>query len=379
MAMLHLALEAGLRPYVVTVDHCLREGSAAEALQVRAACHAAGLDHETLHWRGWDGQGNLQDAARRARRRLIGEWARGQGVRAVALAHTADDVAETFLMRLARGAGLNGLSAMAARFTDQGVTWLRPLLWAKRADLRAYLTTRGAMWSEDPSNDNTRFDRVRARKALVVLAPLGLSAPRLAEVASHLADARAALDAVTDRAADCLTSPDGLVVTIDHEALASHPSEIRRRLILRVLHWLARSDYGPRGPALTALLERIAQNRPATLAGCRFVPKGPKTLAFREENSVATLRCPATDLWDNRWRIVGPAPAAAEIAALGSTGLTQCPKWRATGLPRAALLSSPALWLQDTLIAAPFAAPTAEFSVIPLQGVAVLHQSAISD
>ena len=373
MAMLHLAVEAGLKPAVVTVDHGLRAEAAAEALQVKTTARALGLTHETLLWRDWDGTGNLQDAARRARRRLIGAWAQG---RAVALAHTADDVAETFLMRLARGAGLDGLSAMAARFTDEGTLWLRPLLWANRPDLRAYLQAQGRDWCEDPSNTNPRFDRVRARHALTMLAPLGLTARRLAEVASHLNDARAALEDVTNRASICLTT-NTLTVTIN-PALFTHPSEIRRRLILRVIRFLAPADYGPRGPALTALLDRLHSKQPATLAGCRFIPDKTHILAFREAKPVATLRSPAHALWDNRWRIT-PAPLNHEIAALGAHGLAQCPNWRTTGHPRAALLSSPALWLNDQLIAAPFAAPTAHYSIIPLSSVTTLHQSAITD
>ena len=268
---------------------------------------------------------------------------------------------------------------MAARFTDEGVVWLRPLLWANRADLRAYLTAKNAQWSEDPSNADPRFDRVRARRALSHLTNLGLTTPRLAEVASHLSDARAAFEDVTSRASVCLTATDGLTVTIDHDAFTAHPAEIRRRLILRLIRYLAPTDYGPRGIALTALLTRLTHHQPATLAGVCFVPKGPQILAFREAKPTANRRSPASALWDNRWRISGPAPDRSEIAALGPHGLAQCPDWRATGQPRAALLASPALWLDQTLIAAPFAAFNPEFSAIPLQGVASLHQNALTD
>ena len=142
--------------------------------------------------------GNLQDAARKARRRLIAEWALEQGISSVALAHTQDDVAETFLMRLARGAGVDGLAAMSPVWAEGGVFWQRPLLGTSRAKLRRWLTDRGLAWAEDPSNDNLRFDRVKARKALMVLRPLGLTGATLAEVASHLAEAREALDALAD-------------------------------------------------------------------------------------------------------------------------------------------------------------------------------------
>jgi tRNA(Ile)-lysidine synthase len=92
----------GVGLWVVTVDHGLRPESAEEAAMVAAECAALGHPHATLRWR-WDGQGNLQDAARRARLALIDRWRRG--IEHVLMAHTPDDVAETFLMRLARDRG----------------------------------------------------------------------------------------------------------------------------------------------------------------------------------------------------------------------------------------------------------------------------------
>ena len=120
---------------VATVDHGLRPEAAAEAAEVAALCGRLGVPHETLAWR-WDGKGNLSDAARRGRLRLIAGWANGRGIGMVAQGHTADDQAETFLMRLARGSGVDGLAAMAARRTAEGVAWVRPLLQVRRGEFR---------------------------------------------------------------------------------------------------------------------------------------------------------------------------------------------------------------------------------------------------
>ena len=127
--LLMLATVARGRPLAaVTVDHGLRPESGDEAAAVEALCAARGIPHATLRWNGWDGAGNLQDRARQARRTLIGAWARANGIGAVALGHTLDDQAETFLMRLARGSGVDGLSGMAPATRAEGVLWLRPLL-----------------------------------------------------------------------------------------------------------------------------------------------------------------------------------------------------------------------------------------------------------
>lgn len=351
MALLHLAHRAGLALQVATVDHGLRKESAAEAAMVAQVCAGLGVTHATLRWQGWDGRGNLQDNARRARRGLLADWARPQGLN-VLLAHTRDDVAETFLMRLARGAGVDGLSAMAPHWTEAGVCWRRPLLAVSRDALRSYLTAIGAQWVDDPSNEADRFDRVRARKALQVLLPLGMTSRTLAEVAGHLAEARHVLDAAADHAAQRhLTQTEGVVTLA--EGFFSEPAELQRRLLQRVILWIAPAPYAPRGLAVQALLAKIASGKSAQLAGCHFVAHRGRQVAFRELRAVKTLCSPAEGLWDNRWRFGGPAVSGAQIKALGAAGLAQLPDWRTTGLPRASLLSQPALWQGDQVLATP--------------------------
>lgn len=372
MAMLHLAAGLGVR--VVTVDHGLRPEAAEEAAAVGRVCAALGLRHDILHWH-WDQRGNLQDAARRGRRALMAQWACGHGLGAVALAHTQDDLAETFVMRLARGAGVDGLAAMSARWQEAGITWLRPLLTTTRAELRDVLHRAGAEWSEDPSNDNRRFDRVKVRQALAVLRPLGITAERLADVAGHLAQARDALAQATETAAARVLSHLGGAVRID-AAWANEAAEVQRRLLVQVIATIAPASYGPRGPAVQALRDRVLAGRPAVLAGCRFVLHRGQLWACREARGVAGLVVPAGQVWDGRWCLVGPE--GSEIRALGA-GLTLCPDWRATGLPRAALLASPSLWLNGRLIAAPHAGfeplggAISLFPATPLQELGLSH------
>ena len=114
---------------VVTVDHALRPQAAAEAAAVAAAADRLGLPHTTLVWRGLKPQRGIQAAARFARYQLIRQHLAAGGTCAVAMAHTIDDQAETVLMRLARGSGVEGLAAMrAARSLAEGCLLLRPLL-----------------------------------------------------------------------------------------------------------------------------------------------------------------------------------------------------------------------------------------------------------
>ncbi len=110
------------------------------------------------------------------------------------LAHHRDDQAETFLLRLARGSGLDGLAAMAAVVERPGCRLLRPLLAVPRASLVATLAAHDQAWLDDPSNRNDKFARVRLRRGHAILAREGLSAARLAATAGRLARARQALE-----------------------------------------------------------------------------------------------------------------------------------------------------------------------------------------
>lgn len=362
MAALHLAVRAFGPAMVeaVTVDHALRPEAAAEAHRVAEVCAGLGVAHQTRVWaRDGAAGGNLQDRARRARYGLIAGWARTRGLAAVLLAHTADDQAETLLMGLARGAGIDGLAGMRRGWQAGGVTWLRPFLDMPRQALRDFLTGQGLGWCEDPSNADDRFQRVKARRALAALAPLGLTAARLATVAAHLAEARQALDRAADEAAARLVRPLAGAFVLGRQGFAALPPETARRLLIGLLHQVAGQPYPPRAAETARLMAAIAAGRDATLAGCRLCVQGDEALILREARAVAGLASPAGVPWDGRWQLTAPpGPAAApgqEVRALGTAGLRLCPGWRATGLPRAVLAVSPAIWSGGRLIAAPVA------------------------
>ncbi len=355
VALLCLAHDAGLPVAVVTVDHGLRPEAATEAAWVGALCARLGVGHDVVRWGGWDGGGNLQDRARRARLGLIADWARARTIGAVAQGHTEDDQAETVMLRLMRAAGVDGLSGMAARRHDRGIVWLRPLLGIGRAELRSYLASRGQDWIEDPSNDALRFDRVKVRRVLAGLAPLGLGAGALAGVATRMAEARAALRAQALEAARAMARVDAGDVVFDRASLAGLPVEIRRRLLVAALVWVSSAEYGPRAAAVQGVLAAVDEGRSATLAGCRVLTRAGGVRITREVRALTGTAAPPGCLWDGRWRVTGPEISGLEVRALGEAGIALCRGWRETGRPRASILGSPAVWRGGDLVAAPLA------------------------
>lgn len=360
MALLELmhghAVDRGARIFAVTVDHGLRPEAKDECAMVARVCAGYGVPHEVLHW-AWDGQGNLQAAARQARLTLIAAWARRHKIGTVALGHTQDDVAETLLMRLARRSGVDGLAAMEQRFARNGITWVRPLLQQSRAELRRFLRAEGVAWAEDGSNADPRFDRVKARQALSALAPLGIDADALASVAQNMAHARFALDHYAASEAEHMVRQEAGDVLIAQRPPRPIPPEIRRRLLVAALQFVSGAAYPPRQEALVAMeVALTVEGAPAhTLHGCIVTREGPDWLRItREPNALSASVAPTQAIWDGRWRLDGPHAPALEIRALGEAA-TQCPEWRQTGLPLTSLKGSPAIWKGSDLVAAPMA------------------------
>lgn len=367
------ATSRGAPLHVATVDHGLRAESGEEASRVLAMARRIGREASILRWEEWDGKGNLQAAARDARRKLLAAWASRRGLAAVALGHTMDDQAETVLMRLGRGSGVDGLSAMSPVTKAEGVVWLRPMLGLRREALRDWLAARGLDWIDDPSNENPRYDRARARRALASLADLGVTAEGLARTASRLAEAREALDAGVARLAEEAADWGALgELRLFLPALRQAPTELTRRLVRAGLTRVAGAEYGPRAEAeqrllLAMMALRLGGGR--SLHGCVVRPDGPlRVVVTREVSAIdATPAPPAGEgLWDGRFRIATARPLdGALVAPLGVAGvrrlaeLGEAGDWRPpaawAAAPRAARLATPALWRSDLLAAAPLA------------------------
>lgn len=362
-ALLHLlarcAQKTGQPLEAVTLDHGLRQEAAAEAEAVARHCADLGVPHTTLYWDGAQAKGNIMAAARAARYALIADWARDRGITDVALGHTKDDVAENFLMRLSRKAGVDGLAIMASQFERNGIGWYRPLLIQDRAYLRDYLTRNGVVWAEDPTNADPTYDRTRARQVLEALAPLGIEVDTLAQVAMNLSGASSALKlyAALEENERVTSEKGDLLIDLGRRPPLS--GEIEDRLILSALRWVGRRPYPPKRMALQHMKHTVRMAGTATLAGCLITMKNRVMRVTREHKAVAKTVARVGQVWDHRWRVDGPGDL--EVRALGDA-VSECPDWRATGMPRASLRASPAVWDGETLIAAPLAGFNPTFS-----------------
>ncbi|MBB4362770.1 tRNA(Ile)-lysidine synthase [Bradyrhizobium sp. CIR18] len=279
------SLARGPRLTVVTIDHGLRREAAREAREVKRLATELGLPHRTLRWRGAKPKTGLPAAAREARYRLLAQAARAVGASHVLTAHTRDDQAETLLMRLLRGSGLAGLSAMASLSERDGIVLARPLLEVPKSQLIATLRRARIGFADDPTNRDTAFTRPRLRALLPLLAAEGGDARTLVRLAARLARANAAVEVLADgaerflRLRDRGDAPQAGVRSFEAATFAGLPEEVRLRLLLRAINAL-----GHEGPAelgkiesLLAMLDQAIAASPR--AGANGRPAMRQTLA----------------------------------------------------------------------------------------------------
>ncbi|AMJ61223.1 tRNA lysidine(34) synthetase TilS [Bosea sp. PAMC 26642] len=240
--------------HAATVDHGLRSEAADEARLVETLCQGLEVSHDILKWEGPKPSSGLQLRAREARYRLLTARARQLGDAVLVTAHTLDDQAETILMRLAHGSGPTGVLGMRARSRKADILLARPLLGVSKARLLATLRERGLPFAEDPSNEDRRFERVRWRALMPLLASEGLSARRLATFASRLARLEQAVEARATGlfAASLLpAAPPSEELCLDLAPVRNEPDEILLRMLAMAL---ARLDGDAAG---FARLERL--------------------------------------------------------------------------------------------------------------------------
>ncbi len=360
---------------VVTVDHGLRPASADEAAFVGDTARRLGVHNTILRWRDAKPQSGLQEAARDARYRLLEEHAAaavGHAI-AVATAHTLDDQAETVLMRLARGSGVDGLAAMAADRALAGssrVRLVRPLLGVAKVRLVATLQAGGYPFVEDPSNADVNFERVRLRAQWPALGRAGIASEALALSAKRLRRAREALKVCADAALrDTVDLHGGAYASIDARKFVALPEEINVRLMARLLEAFGGEA---RAPGLSQVEDLIARLRLVgraiqTLGGCAIRACPEEIRVFRETGRLALqevqLETGLDCIWDRRFRvrvtIENGAGADAVIRPIvvralgGGPYATLRRKYPLARIPARAAAGLPSFWSGGTLIGVP--------------------------
>lgn len=346
VALLHTLAARAAPLRAVVVDHALREGSGRDAARAASFARALGVSADVVTLRWALGETRNQASARRKRYAALCEGARAHGARIVAVAHTADDQAETVFMRASKGSGWRGLAGMAALAPapvwpeGRDVLLARPLLDARRADLRDLLRTRAAAWIEDPANSNPAFERVRVRARLAALEQGGIDPMRLVRFAAkmrvYVDEVDAQARALIARAAR-FAGPD---IVLDLLAWNAAP-EVRQRALSVLIAAAAGAEREPAPAALARLEARLRDNafRGASLGGARLARRGDAVRLTRDPGAIEgragvierepeSLPIGVDTIWDGRLALCAAQPArlipAASTPLIGQ-GSSQIP------------------------------------------------------
>lgn len=269
------AKDRGVKIIALTVNHGLREEAAAEAEYVASLMQKAGIEHHALVWKGEKPQKGVEEAARRARYELLREWCDKSGVSNLLIGHHKRDQAETFLMRLQRGSGVDGLAAMSPFSRWCGLNVVRPLLNVDPEDLQAYLRERNIQWVEDQSNHCDDFLRVKIRKLLPHLEEsLGLSRERLVNTALEMARVRDYLEKQTEKFIKSnVRDWYGCGFSLSIEPFCALHEELGLRVLNSLLKKIGKRIYPPCLEEIERLWEAIKMPdfRGRTLSDCEII------------------------------------------------------------------------------------------------------------
>ncbi len=262
------------------LDHGLRPDSAADVGFCQDLCHRLRVPFRTaaadVRARKERDRSGLEDAARVERYAFLRTVKREEGAELIAVAHTRDDQAETFLLRLLRGAGSVGLGAMRPRSGDL----VRPLLRTSRAQVLEHLEARGLPWRLDPTNADTSLLRNLVRAELIPYLEARLNPAlkaTLARTADVLADEADALLAEVETRWPTASSQQAEGVTLSRAALGAAPKAVARGLVRRAL-----AEAGGLRNIQSAHIERILEIAGSTApSGRRLALPGGREATFR--------------------------------------------------------------------------------------------------
>lgn len=345
------------RLLALTLDHGLRADSGDEAARVAGWMRARGIDHRILTWPGPKPVTGIQAGARTARLHLLSDAAAASGILHLALAHHADDQAETHHLRAQRSSAGDGLAGMPAIRELPLLRLIRPLLPVQKARLEATCVAAGQEWVDDPSNRNQDFARANLR----LTGAVGADEHAAVSAAGH---ARAAADdaLVAAMAASVRFQSEGWAL-VDRDGVQSLAVPMRERLFAALLRAIGGAVYRPSPASVADLVDALVEGGETgrTLAGCQVTHSRGEWRLTREvrnlQGPVAVIGGGPAVTWDGRFRLSIRAPGQYQARAvdpdLWQVMCRRMPELSASNLLAVVRFSVPVILGDNGPIAAP--------------------------
>ena len=299
----------------LTINHNLRPEAKNEALHTTKTLQKHNITHHILNWEGTDKTSNLQNQARDARRHILTSWCQKNNFPYLFLAHTQDDLVETFFIRLFRGSGIRGLSSIKPISQYNKINIIRPLLSFKKIELQQYLTNHKVEWINDPSNNNNKFLRSKIRKLLksdllTNILPYELMLDRCSKGIHSIQQAHIIIEEQKKTIASKIVTlhPEGYI-TISLENFLNLHQELALNILASCLITISgKHSYRPRLNSLKKIYDHIMckNTKLITLWDCEIKIKKNKIFIYSEiKTQIADIEKMSNDIlkWDNRFII----------------------------------------------------------------------------
>ena len=268
------------------IDHKLREGSTSEAKHVQKRLKKFSINLNILNWKGKKPKNNIQSIARDKRYKLLINSAKKLKLKYILVGHHLDDLFENFFIRMIRGSGLKGLVSLEKNTKLASINLVRPLLDFEKKDLEFISNYVFNFFVNDPSNVNTKFQRIRLRNIISEFKNNGLDKNKLFLTIKNLKKSNQALIFYSEQNKKLNSFLDkNKRKLILNENFFNHPSEVVFRSLSDSLKIIGDKYNFTRGKKIDFILDKIKKNtlKKETLAGC-VIKKVNQTVIITKED-----------------------------------------------------------------------------------------------
>jgi len=270
--------------FFVLVDHDIRPNSAKEAKAVKSLLKKKKINLNIIKNKEKIKK-NIQSHAREVRYKILLNFCSKHGVKFILTGHHRDDQIETFLIRLSRGSGVQGLSSMkkASSLSNQ-IKLIRPLLNEKKKDLTVFGKQYFGKIFKDPSNTNKKFLRTRIRGLIKQFEKSGIKHERIINSINNLGATRDTLNDYISRVEKSCTTKKKKEITINLKNFSLENNEIQLKIFSNCIKNISKKYYPPRAKKVLNLLKilKSKESLKATLGGC-IVKKAHNNLVIYKE------------------------------------------------------------------------------------------------
>tara|TARA_B100000029_G_scaffold263060_1_gene259247 strand:+ start:1196 stop:2218 length:1023 start_codon:yes stop_codon:yes gene_type:complete len=264
--------ETKYKIYFLLVDHGIRRNSEKESFEVKRLLKKKGMNLQILKNKKKISK-NIQKNARDLRYRLLVEFCKKNNIKSLLTGHHKDDQVETFLIRLSRGSGVEGLSSMSQSTNlKYGIKLIRPFLEFKKNQIKYISKKIFKKTIKDPSNKNRKFLRTNIREITKMLEDRGLNFDQIIRSIRNISSTREAINFYVNRSLKKFVKFKKKETILDLKMFKKEPQEVKFKIINTIVKNRASSYYPPRSQKVLNLISRFEAKNPkkCTLGGCIF-------------------------------------------------------------------------------------------------------------